>query len=111
MKPSPRHPSPRDVNHLCVCCSWTLSIKTPATFQMERREEQAVVAAAAAAAAAATPGNVDWPSVLTSASSDLRHQRNGVLVWSVRCPAVQHGSVSAEHLGEMSVGCKKCELH
>lgn len=29
-------------------------------------------------AAAATPGNVDWPSVLTSASSDLRQQSNGV---------------------------------
>lgn len=27
---------------------------------------------------AATPGNVDWPSVLTSASSDLRQQPNGV---------------------------------
>lgn len=32
----------------------------------------------AAAAAVATPGNVDWPSVLTSASSDLRQQSNGV---------------------------------
>ncbi|KAK2912963.1 hypothetical protein Q8A73_007076 [Channa argus] len=43
------------------------------------RTERAVAAAAAAAAAAgATPGNVGWPSVLTSASSDLRQQPNGV---------------------------------
>lgn len=61
-----------------------------------------------AAAAAATPGNVDWPSVLTSASSDLKHQ---VHVWSVKCPGEQHGSASVECLGEMSVSCKQCECH
>lgn len=61
------------------------------------------------AAAAATPGNVDWPSVLTSASSDLRQQPNGVYVWSVKHPENQHGDVSAECLGEMSVACKQCD--
>lgn len=59
-------------------------------------------------AAAATPGNVDWPSVLTSASSDLTHQ---VHVWSVKRPGEQHGNVSVGRLVEMSVACKQCELH
>ncbi|KAK2846669.1 hypothetical protein Q5P01_009668 [Channa striata] len=70
----------------------------------ERATERAV-AAAATAAAAATPGNVGRPSVLTSASSD------GIHVLSVKCPGEWHGSVSFEHLDEMSVACKQCELH
>ncbi|KAF7655776.1 hypothetical protein LDENG_00051150 [Lucifuga dentata] len=61
------------------------------------------------AVAGGRSGNVGWPSVLTSASSELRHQRNGVHVWSVKRPAEHHGTRSAERLDEMSVACKQCE--
>ncbi|KAI9548057.1 hypothetical protein NQZ68_013076 [Dissostichus eleginoides] len=82
----------------------TSSYQTPGqgpSCAVLRRTEQAV------AAAVATPGNVDWPSVLTSASCDLTRQ---VHVWSVK-PGEQHGKVSVERLVEMSVACSPCELH